>query len=337
MQMRSSSIVLKYKQTKATNIVNKDLESFSWTDVANGEADRVSLRLNNRIKKWLKGYFPKEKDYFKIWLKVNHWRWNSDNRKKFCGKFQVDDFSASGFANTFNLEGISIPIHTGFNVTQRSKTYKKTSVKSILKDIAKRADVKLVYDAENHKIDEISQSGKTDMEFAFSVCEDYGLSMKVYNSKLVVYDQTKYEKRAISFTIDINDIGGSDAYSYKRNITSIYDGVKLQYQNKDGDDITYKYVLPGKKGKRILVISTSADNHADAERKAKAQLASNLRSAETLTLKLMGDPKYLACQTFELTGFGKINGKYFIDKVTHSIEGGYKTTIVAHPVVTQIG
>lgn len=334
---RRSKIVLKYNDKNATEVITDDMAGFTWTDCASGEADTITLSLNNKSLKWVKGsWFPQSTDFIKMSICVAHWRYQSDNRTVYCGKFAVDTLDASGFPNTVDVQGISIPIHTSFNVTARNKTYKKTSIRSILSEIASRADVKLVFSADNHKISEISQDGQTDMDFAFSLCGDYDLSMKVYNGKLVVYDQTVYEKRKKSFTLDISDLGESDAYRFSRRVSRIYDGVRLQYENKDGKKITYRYVVPGKKGKRILFISTSADSHADAERIAKAKLAENLRQSITATFKVMGDPKYQACKVFELTGFGKFNGRYFIDKAVHSKSGAYRTTIQCHRCVTNI-
>lgn len=329
--------MLKYNEKNATEVITDDMAGFTWTDCASGEADTISLSLNNKSLKWIKGgWFPQSMDFIKMNISVSHWRYQSDNRTVYCGKFAVDTLDASGFPNTVDIQGISIPIHTSFNVTMRNKTYKKTSIRSILSEIASRADIKLVFSADNHKISEISQDGKTDMDFAFSLCGDYDLGMKVYNGKLVVYDQTVYEKRKKSFTLDISDLGESDAYRFSRRVSQVYDGVRLQYENKDGKKITYRYVVPGKKGKRILFISTSADSHADAERIAKAKLAENLRQSITATFKVMGDPKYQACKVFELTGFGKFNGRYFIDKAVHSKSGAYRTTIQCHRCVTNI-
>lgn len=334
---RKSTIILKYNEKNATEKITNDLENFSWTDCASGEADTISITLNNKSLKWLKGsWFPQSTDYIKMSIRVNHWRWQKDNRTVYCGKFAVDELEAGGFPSTITIGGISVPIHTGFNVTQRNKTYKKTSLRAILAEIAKRADISLVFSGDNHKIDEVSQEGKTDMEFAFSLCSDYDLSMKVYNGKLVVYDQTDYEKRKKSFTLDRSDLGDSGAYHFMRAVTKAYDGVKLQYQNKDGKNITYRYVVPGKKGKRLLVLSVSAESHGDAEKKAKAKLAANLRQTVTATFKLMGDPRYQACKVFELTGFGKFDGRYFIDKAVHEKSGGYFTTIQCHRCVTNI-
>lgn len=334
---RKSTIILKYNDKDATKVFTDDMESFTWTDCASGEADTVSLTLNNRKLKWLKGaWFPQDSDYIKMSIKVVHWRRQSDNRTVYCGKFALDDFQAGGFPSTVDISGISIPIRTAFNVTQRNKTYKKTSVREILSEIAGRAGISLVFTADNQKIDEISQEGRTDMEFAFSLCSDYDISMKVYNGKLVAYDQTAYEKREKSFTLNHNDLGESDAYHFSHSVARVYDSVKLQYQNKDGKNITYKYTVPGKGGKRPLFLSMSADSHADAERKAKAKLAENMRQAVTATFKLMGDPRYQACKVFEVAGFGKFDGRYFIDKAVHSKSGGYYTTINCHRCVTNI-
>lgn len=337
MVARSSSLELRYNDEDITELITDKMSSGTITDNASGEADTIALSLQNRSMMWLKGHFPQAEDYIKVWIKVEHWNNDSDSRKKYIGKYQIDSISAGGFPQTFDLEGISIPINRGFNVTGRNKTYKNVSVHRILKDIAKRAGVKLIYDAPNHKVDEMSQSGNTDMSFAFSLCDEYGLSMKVYNDKLVVYSQTRYERRKASFTIKRSDLGGSGAYDYQKKITGMYDSVKYQYTNQGGKTVTYEYTVPGRKGNRTLFISSNADSHADAERKAKAQLAANLRSAQSLTLTLMGDPKYKACQCFELEGFGKIDGKYFIDKVTHNFDSGYRCTIESHPVVTNIG
>lgn len=336
MESRKSQIILKYNDKEATETITEDNESFTWTDCASGEADTISLTLNNQNLKWLKGKrFPVSSDYIKASIRVQHWNNQSDNRSVYCGKFMIDDISGSG--NIIDINGISIPINTAFNVTARNKTYKKTSVRAIMEIIAKRAGVKLAFSAKNHSIDEISQSAQTDMEFAFTLCSDYDMSMKVYNEKLVIYDQTQYERRKASFTLDrIKDCIHPDDFDFTRSVSQLYDGVKLQYTNKDGENITYKYVVPGKKGERLLVLSESADSHADAERKAKAKLAENLRSAQTITVELMGDPKYQACEVFEFSGFGKLDGRYFIDKAVHVKGDGYRTTIQCHKCVTNI-
>ncbi|MFR2594289.1 MAG: phage late control D family protein [Butyribacter sp.] len=175
------------------------------------------------------------------------------------------------------------------------------------------------------------------MEFAFSICSDYGCCMKLYNGKMIIYDQTAYERKASRFTLNKSDLGDDSTYNFTRSVSKVYDSVKFQYQNKKGKNITYNYNIPGRTGRRTLFISSSADSHADAEKKAKAQLASTLREAITASFTVMGDPKYRACRVFRVTGFGKFNGRYFIDKVTHNFsDEGYTSTIECHKCVTNI-
>lgn len=336
MNIRKSAIVLKYNRKKATAITD-DISSFEETDCASGEADTVTMSVQNRDMKWLHGTrFPKSSDYVKVSIKVTDWKRQGDNRTVYQGKFHIDDFSASGFPSTVSISGISIPIHTSFNKTERNITYKNTSIRSILHQIAKRAGCKLVFHAENQKVEEICQGGQTDMNFAFSICSEYGICLKVYNGKIVAYDQTRYERRKAAFTLDISDLAGDSTYDLNRNVTKIYDGVKFSYQNKDGKNIVYKYIIPGKKGKHLLFISGSADSHAEAERKAKAKLAEAIRQAVTGSFTLMGDPKYQAAKVFKLTGFGKFNGRYFIDKAIHKKDDKYTSSIECHRCVTNI-
>lgn len=336
MNSRKSSIILKYNRKKATPITD-DSCTFEETDCASGEADKVTLTVQNKDMKWLRGsLFPKSSDYIKVSIKVSNWKRQGDNRTVYQGKYHVDDFTASGFPSTISLSGISIPIHTPFNKTERNKTYKKTSVREILQEISKRSGIKLVFHASNQKIDEISQGGKTDMSFAFDLCSEYGICMKVYNGKLVAYDQTRYEKRKAAFTLDRKDLGDSGSYDLHRAVTKVYDGVKFTYENKDGKKVVYKYIVPGKKGSHLLQINASADSHADAEKKAKAKLAEAIRQAMTASFQVMGDPKWQAAKVFKLTGFGKFNGRYFIDKVTHQKSDKYTTSITCHKCVTNI-
>ncbi len=336
MDSRKSSVILKYNNKK-TMVFSDWMSAFTATDNASGEADTVAIDVQNRSFKWLKPkWFPKSTDFIKAGIKVENWAHKKDNRVVFLGKYCIDEFGVSGYPGTASISGISIPIHTSFNVTERSKTYKKTSVKTIMEEIAGRAGIKLEFSAKDQKIDEISQDGRTDMEFAFSVCSDYDMCMKVYNDKLVIYGQTDYEKRKAAFKLTPSFFSEDNTYNFNRSVSHVYDGVVFHYQNKDGKNITYKYTIPGRDGKRLLNISGSAGSHEDAGRKAKAQLASNLRSAVTASFNLMGDPVYQAGKVAEVSGFGGFDGRYFVDQVVHSLNGKYTCSLQCHKCVTNI-
>ena len=331
-QAMRSVIALRYNEVDVPRNVTDECESFVFEDHAYGQADTIELTMNNRSEKWMKSWYPHANDFLKAWIKVQNWEQGKENAKLFCGKFTIDEIVYVGYPKTVQLRGISIPINGGFNVTQQNRTWKKTTTKQILSDIAKRSGIKIVYDAEEFSIKEITQSGTTDMEFAFRVCEDYDLALKLYNDRMVVYDKNAYEKKKHAYKISKDDIGD---YSIKEQIRTVHDSVKIQYTS-GGKTVTYEYTIPKKKGTRRMFISERADSIRDAELKAKARLRENLRGSKTIDLVVMGNVRYKAAENFMLEGFGKLDGIYFVDYVSHRKENGkYTCQITAHKVVTE--
>lgn len=335
MNTMTSQLVAEYNGVDATDIIAKDCNSFTWKDNATGSADTVTLSMSNSNRKWMNGYFPEDTDQFKAWIGMDEWPVDDKTGRLYCGLFMVDSLSYSGFPETIQLSGISTPTDNNFNVKQKNRTWEDTTVKTILEDMATSAGLELVFDAEDVDVESIKQTGKTDLTFAYNLCSDYDLSVKLYNNKLVVYDQTEYEKKASLYTIDINQLGGGGAYTVKRQTTTLYDSVKIQYTDETGANLTYEYTIPGKEGNRQMFISTKAESLSDAEKKAKAALRQNIRDSQTVTLKLIGSAKYLAADCFDLSGFGRLDGKYFIDNVTHQKSGGkYTVSLTAHITCT---
>ena len=152
---------------------------------------------------------------------------------------------------------------------------------------------------------------------------------------MIIYDQTVYEGKEARYTITAAQLGGSGSYSISKQTTKLYDSVKIQYTTgKKGKTLTYEYIIPGKEGKRQMFVTTKAESLGDAEKKAKAALRKNLRESLQISIKMMGSAKYLAAACFILSGFGNLDGKYFIDTVTHQKSGGkYTVSIAAHMAV----
>lgn len=332
----SSYLKIKYNEVDATKGVTEFLEELTYTDFASGSADSLSVTLFNQKGEWLrKGYFPKKNDWVKAWIYTENWPIKPANGHIECGQFQIDHVQYSGYGERVTIEGIAVPQKSAFSFSQRNKTWKKTTVTGILKALAKKAGITCsFYGVPSIKVEEISQSGSTDLEFAFSLCSQYDLALKMYNKKMVVYDRKTYESKKPAFTIDRKELQGS--YTLNADVNSKFDSVKLQYTNKNGDTLTYSYTIKGEAGNRTLFISTDADSTADAEKKAKAQLRQSLRESITASFSdLMGGSRYKAGIVFTLTGFGQLNGNYFIDQVTHSKGSSkYTCSLEAHKVVT---
>ena len=188
-KVKSSGIVTKGAATpKLGEEIAKQTTSFTYTDVASGKSDSVSLTLYDLDKKWLGECMPKKGASIGAKLKLTNWNKEESEDTFNCGTFVLDDISFSGRPINCVLSGVSVPAMSDFKSLPRTKTWEKTTVKDIASEIAKRAGVSLHYDANTVQIAEIEQSKQTDSAFLYSLCEKYGLAMKVYNHKIVIFD-----------------------------------------------------------------------------------------------------------------------------------------------------
>jgi phage protein D len=335
MDTMRSYVAIHYNRSKDTAAITDGCEDYTYEDYATGQADVVNLTMDDSDRKWIGAWFPRSGDYLKCWIKTKAWESGKTNGSLFCGKFYIDECNPSGQPSRVTLSAIAVPKRSGFSKTERNRTWKKTTVKQILGDIAKRAGMKLVFDTGDHKISEESQSGQTDLEFAFLLCDSFDICLKVFNNKLVAYDQTRYEKKKAVRTIKYSDILGD--YSGHAAVSKVYDGVKMQYAvGKKEAARTYEFKVPGMKGTRKMYVSDKADSLSQAEHKAKAALRKALREDFTMSFEVEGDVRYKAASTVQLKGFGKMDGKYFIDSVTHKkSRGAYTCSLTLHKVVTK--
>ena len=193
------------------------------------------------------------------------------------------------------------------------------------KEIAKRAGISLAWDVEGEPftIKSVEQSAQTDCEFLMDLCDAYGLAMKVYSQKIVVYDREAYKKKDPVGKITEEEI---TTWSWSKNLTGTYTGGEYTYTDPTTEEEIKATVGAGT---RLLKQSGKADSQADAERKIKAAVAKANHGAAKLSLTVMGRPDLVASQCVTVVGLGKLSGKYYIDRAAHHITGsnGYTTDL----------
>lgn len=327
-----SYLKLEYNKSSDTEVITDDCKSWSFTDNASGKADTMSLTLADNDQRWLHNYYPEADDKIKAWIETEAWFTGGKPGELYLGAFLIDNFDTSGFPHNCEIEGISIPVNKDFSVTEKNKTWKSTTLQEIAKSIAGTAGVGLVYEAGSFSVTEESQSNQTDEAFLFSLCSARGLCMKLYNDKIVIYDMAKYEAQAARYSFDQKDC---EDYRVHTAIMAHYDAVQMQYTSgKKAKTYTYNFTVPGTAGARKLIVSGKADSVADAEQKAKAALREKIRQEHTMSITVQGNTEYMAADCCNITGFGKIDGKYFVDSVTHAKSGKYTCSLELHKVVT---
>lgn len=308
--------------------LEESVEDFSYTDVSSGEGDTISIEIENIEKEWFNGLMPKKNDKIKVKIKTYNWKVDSDNWDAVetetldCGTFLLDDFSFKGRPLTCSIKAISTPLDTGFKATAKTKTWENVSIKEVGEEIAKRAKVQLVYDADEIKIKTLEQSDETDSECIKKLCDEYGLYIKIYNDKIVIYDPSKYDQKGASLTLKETDM---ESWTWETSLDGTYTGGKMEYTDakKEKD---YKAKIGN--GERILSINKKADSEEDARKKITGAVNIANRGTTKMTVNMMGNTDIVATSVVEVKDMGGMSGKYFVEKVEHTVNSnGYKTKL----------
>lgn len=333
MKARAVQILTKYEGKDISTQIEEFVESFSYDDNASGESDIISLNIRDDKKKWLSTWFPEKGDNIEASIIFKNWQNEGSSKKLNCGSFQVDDISFQGRPLAATISAISTPQKSAFNATERTKTWEAVTVEQIANEIAKRAGVKLYYDADKISIASIEQNNQTDCKFLYSICKTYGLAMKVYSNKIVIFDEEKYENKKATLTFEESDM---ISWSFNTTLAGTYTGVKISFSDPDDDD--KDYIVRIGDGERILNVNVTADNVKDAELKGIAKLNSENKKTTTMSITIMANPSVVAGMTINIKDLGKISGKYYIDKVRTKVSAGGATqmTLTIHKVNARI-
>lgn len=311
---------------RTPKILSDYIEDFEYVDVATGESDTISVTFANVDMRWMNGWMPRKGD--KLIAKIILRSWLTLNKKTqfTCGKFTLDDITFSGPTLTCQIGGTSVPETNSFRSTLRNKTWKKITIKTLASGIAKRYHMSLHYEAKIIKIKKVEQSNESDCSLLNKVCEDYGLGIKVYAGKIIIYDKITYESKKAVTTLYAKDL---ISWSYNSTLVGTYTGAIIKYNppGKKKKKISYKVGS----GKRILKINETIDNIADAELKARAKIHKENEKAITMAVTIMANNKINATDNIYIKGLKRLDGKYFVDQVTHNISNsGYTMSLELH-------
>lgn len=324
---RSVSTDLSFNGKNVNTKLAEYLKSVTYTDVASGSSDALDIVLQNITMKWLNGWYPKKGDKIKAKFTFLNWLKDGDKLPLSCGSFILDTIGFTGGPLEASFGALSIPASGSFKSTVRTKTWKKTTIQQIGKEIAKRYSLKLVYDAPTIKITAIEQDKKTDSSFLYDTTKAYGLAMKVYSGKIVIFDKGTYEKKKAVTTINRADFV-DDNWDYKDSLEGTYTGCRVSYKsgkNNKEVNVYFGLVKENAKGSRVLRINEQCEDSNEAKYKGAAQVNEANEKATTISGTIFYNPKVVAGVTVTIKGLGKANGKYFVDQVKTTVSDGATT------------
>lgn len=326
---RRAAISVSYEHVNIADEIAGSVKTLTYTDAASGESDKLELSLQDRDRKWMGSWTPQKGDHISASVAFQDWDGEGDRWELYCGLFEVDDISMSGPPPACTIGAVSIPRSTAFNEEERTKNWEEVTVKEIAEEIASRAGISLYYEAEDIPVQSLEQDRQTDCKFLYAVCEKYGLAMKVFAERIVIFDEAAYEAAAPVTELKYEDFAAG--YQYKSTLEGTYTGAKIAYSDPiTGED----HIVTVGGGDRIKEINEEADSAADAQKKAVAALNNANKNDTTFSGTVKARRELIASRCITISGFGVPDGDYYLDKVVTKISGSgaSQQSIEAHKV-----
>ena len=315
MVTRRYAVNLIYNGVQATSEISPYLNSFTYTDALD-ESDTVSLNLTDREGRWAAGWIPQKEDRLSAEIVTENWNGGKEQKRISCGDFMVDDFRFSGPPDMLSISGISSPLNLDFKETRRYKTWAEATLFQIASEISGRYGLECVFEGADIPILKAEQSGQADGDFLKKTAQKYGFGMKTSSGRIILFEYALYESKAAEKIIRKSDVRKWD---YKSTMLGTYTGAKVSYTNP-GTKETVE-ILVGKEG-RLYKTNEKADNMADAERIGQNALRNANRKETTFSACMLPVTELYAGENVNLSGFGKMDGRYQIGKVLHQVGTG---------------
>lgn len=329
---RRASCHLVFNGQDMDTLLSGYLKSVSYTDVADGSSDEIEVTLQNVSMDWLTDKYPQKGDFISGALFLFDWNGPEDRHALNFGNHVLDSIKFSGDPLEATFGGTSVPRDSSFQTRNRTKTWEKVTLEGLAGEIAGRYGLRLEYSGAAVQIEALEQSQQTDSAFLYDTAGKYGLSMKVFDDKIIIFDKGKLEAAASVATLKPELFDGG--WEYIDSLDGVYTGARVSYKNPDNDEEISMYV--GYKAEdapdaRTMSINETADNAEDARKKAAAEVNKSNEGLTTISGDIWPNTDICAGVCVDLEGLGRADGKYFIDQSTWTLgDSGTRQSIEAH-------
>lgn len=337
---RQATVSMRYRRAKKGSreqvfAFNKYISSLTYTEVADGECDTVSITVSLKDVVWtckdtksMKRWFPEKGDRMRVAIVTTNWRAAGKKERFDCGRFCLDDVTISGPTVTLVLAGTSVPELGAIRSVKRTRTWKGATIREIAGVMKERYKLDIPLDFSGGEVYAVSekQEKEDDLSFLTRICKDMGLGIRINSGTLRIYSKKRYEKRGPKVRLLRSSMTD---WSYNDTLVDTYTCAEIRCA--ETSEHTALICRVGS-GKRKLVIDETFEDRTEGAVKACARLNEKNEKAVTLSVTIPADLRIHAARTVRVQGLGKMSGTYFVDKVTHELDSdqGYTMDLELH-------
>lgn len=277
---------------------------------------------------------PVKSTGLKIQAVIASRNWDGDgiDRLLDCGQFELDSVDCSGPPAVIQIRATALPFTAQIRQTKKSKAWEAYRLSGIANEMARNAGMACMYlagiDPEYRRVEQYQTS---DISFLSWLCHEAGLSLKVVNNILVLFDQAGYESSKSVLTIKKGD-NSYTKYKLKTGEADVhYASCRVRWTTSSGKLIegiakVEDYDAEDESNQQ-LEIRAKVDSIAEAQTLAAKYLRLHNKYQKTASFTLPGNPLLGSGMTVELEGWGAWSGKYIISRAKHSLGNSYTTQI----------
>ncbi|MDO4541182.1 MAG: hypothetical protein Q4B48_08875, partial [Syntrophomonadaceae bacterium] len=161
-----------------------------------------------------------------------NWRGGGKDSILPCGLFSMDSVDASGPPATISIKATSLPFSATARQTEKTKAWEAYNLSGIATEMAGNAGMTCMYEsASNPYYERVEQYKVSDIAFLSTLCHAAGISLKVTNKIIVLFDQADYEAKSPVFYITKGDgsymkyklhMGSADAQYGSCRVSYVY-------------------------------------------------------------------------------------------------------------------
>lgn len=324
-----------YNGKNISQDISKHLLNLAITTPMGGEAEDLSLKLEDKAALWQGEWLPDKGAELEISLITFD---GLEERRTYFGPFEIDEVCSRGYPSEVEIKAVSTPWDNALRGIERTRSWEKVQLYRIAKDIAGEANIRLFYNVQhNPTLERVEQSQESDLSFLYKLCQDHGLALQVDNNSLIVFDEAEYEqeepiaaivKPGTEYKGEADRVYKPLSYSISSKHRDIYKACHVKYQKPDTDQfIEFTFTAPDKTIGKTMEVNEQVNDMAEAERLAKRRLrAANAREI-SFSCSLLGAPDIYGGAVVELVGFGAFDGRYIITRATHTLSDGLTTNL----------
>lgn len=343
-QARRTAVDIIFGGVDITQDLKPYLLSVTYTDNEEDEADDLQIRIQDRDTVWLSSWLEEviqaaAAAKLKISATIRPENWGNDAALP-TGDFELDSVEPSGPPAEVNIKGTALPFSAPIRQTRKSKAWESYNLSGIANEIAGNAGMSCMYEASNDPFyRRVEQVKTSDIDFLSRLCHNAGISLKITDNMLVLFDQKDYEGKSPVFTIKRGKAGGYIKYKLGAGAADTqYGSCRVSYTDPgSGKCIEGTYTASGEDAKsgQCLEITARVADADEAKALAEKRLRLHNKFTRTASFTFPGNPALVAGLTVMLEDWGGWDGKGIIKQAKHTVDGsgGYTTQITVRRVL----